>query len=114
MATHFWLNAREARQVLEVSGFEGLGKYETIGTCADMSSVYFPEAAVVLQVHSVCSLTVEALRGPFTQKGFIPFFRAQPPAGAQRPPDPRGSRWPLGGYANPVAGQSVATALVAP
>ena len=54
------------------SGVEGLGRHERLGANATLVSLFFPKTSLVLQLHSVRSLTVEALRVPFWKRGFIP------------------------------------------
>ena len=72
MTDCLWLNAKEGAAVLATSGVEGLGRHERLGSNANLVSLFFPETSLVLQLHSVRSLTVEALRVPFWKRGFIP------------------------------------------
>lgn len=72
MSSRLWFNAREAKTVVEFAGFEALGHYETLGETANCCSVFFPEAAVVVQFHCVRETMVHSLRGPFAEQGLIP------------------------------------------
>ena len=72
MSDRIWLNAKEASAVLEASGYDGLGRHELLGANPSVVSLFFPESSLVLQLHSVRHITVEALRGPFWARGFIP------------------------------------------
>ena len=72
MSDRFWYSASEAKTVVEFAGFEALGRYEALGDSPRCYSMFFPEAAIVVQFHSVRDTMVQSLRGPFAARGLIP------------------------------------------
>ena len=65
-----WLDAREAHAVIARAGLDALGSGEVLCASTENYAVWFPETAVVVQVHGIRGTTVAALRGPFGRRGF--------------------------------------------
>lgn len=66
-----WLDAREAHVVIARARLEALGNGEVLCASTENYAIWFPEIAVVVQVHGVRDPTVATLRTPFGRRGFM-------------------------------------------